>query len=178
MAEAGDKALIEKAQGGDRAAFEALLRAHYDTIYRIAYRWCGNQADAQDITQLACIKLARAIETFRFQSAFVTWLYPLVINTAKDWAKAGRRHRADDLAEADRPVAPVAEAQVYARQLLEQVQALPAREREAIFLVFSEGLSHGEAALVMACRESTVAGYIHQARKRLQSFRDEDSRHG
>lgn len=45
MAEPCDRALIERAQGGDRAAFEALLRAHYDTIYRIAYRWCGNQAD-------------------------------------------------------------------------------------------------------------------------------------
>lgn len=178
MAEACDRTLIERAQGGDRAAFEALLHAHYDIIYRIAYRWCGNQADAQDITQTACIKLARALESFRFQSAFVTWLYPLVINTAKDWTKAGRRHRTDDLAETDRPVAPVAEAQVYARQLLEQVQALPAREREAIFLVFSEGLSHGEAARVMACRESTVSGYIHQARKRLQTFRDKDTRYG
>ena len=178
MADAAERSLIEKAQGGDRAAFEALLRAHYDTIYRIAFRWCGNQADAQDITQTACIKLARAIETYRFQSAFVTWLYPLVINTAKDWAKAGRRHRTDDLAETDRPVAPDAEAQVYARQLLERIQALPQREREAITLVFSEGMSHGEAALVMACRESTVSGYIHQARKRLQTFRDKDSRHG
>ena len=61
MPELSDTELIRQAQGGDRSAFEALLRLHYDTIYRIAYKWCGNRVDAQDITQNACIKLARAM---------------------------------------------------------------------------------------------------------------------
>lgn len=178
MTEPTDRELIEGARRGERGAFEALLRQHYDTIYRIAYKWCGNREDAQDITQTACIKLARAIGSFRFESAFVTWLYPLVINTAKDWVKARARHPAAELSEADRSVAPVAEATVYAKQLLERIRALPAREREAITLVFSEGLSHREAARVMACGESTVSWYIHQARQKLQAFRERESRHG
>ena len=182
MTEASETKLIRRAQEGDGDAFEALLRLHYDTMYRMAYRWCGNQTDAQDITQSACIKLARAIGSFGFRSTFTTWLYPLVINTAKDWARSRARHAGDGLdpeqAEAPATEGPMAERQVYARQVLDHIRALPEREREAVFLVFGEGLSHREAATVMACKESTVSWYIHEARKKLQPLREEERRHG
>ena len=182
MTEASERELIERAQGGDRSAFEALLRLHYDTIYRMAYKWCGSRADAQDITQSACVKLARALGTFRFRSAFLTWLYPLVINTAKDWAKSRARHSGDVLdpeqGEAVVNDRPLAEERVYANQVLARIRALPEKEREAIFLVFSEGLSHREAAEAMACRESTVSWYIHEARKKLRPLREKEVRHG
>ncbi len=176
MTQASETELIRRAQGGDGAAFEALLRRYYDTMYRTAYRWCGNRADAQDITQSACIKLAHAIGAFRFGSAFATWLYPLVINTAKDWARSRARHAGDGLdpeqAEAPAAEGPMAEQKVYARQVLDHIRALPEREREAVFLVFGEGLSHREAATAMTCQESTVSWYIHEARKKLQPLRE------
>ena len=170
--------LIEQAQGGDRGAFEALLRTHYDMMYRIAYKWCGNKADAEDITQNACIKLARSIDTFRFQSAFLTWLYPLVINSAKDWAKARAQPTTDLDAETGHAEAPVAEERVYVSQVMAYVRTLPDREKEALYLVVSEGLTHREAALAMNCKESTVSWYIHEARKKLQSFQELECRHG
>jgi RNA polymerase sigma-70 factor (ECF subfamily) len=173
MTESGDEtALIRRAQKGDRAAFEALLRGYYDVMYRIAYRWSGNKSDAEDITQNACIKLARTIASFRFKSAFLSWLYPLVINTAKDWAKQQKSHAVASNGEwdPDRAVAPVAEDKVYARQVLDYVGRLPEKEREALCLVFGEGMSHQEVAVVMACKESTVSWYIHEARKKLQAF--------
>ena len=176
MTEASETELIQRAQGGDGAAFEALLRLHYDTMYRTAYRWCGNRADAQDITQSACIRLAHSIGSFRFGSAFATWLYPLVINIAKDWARSRARHAGDgsDPEWAEAPVAdcPLAEQKVYARQVLDHIRALPEREREAVFLVFGEGLSHREAATAMTCQESTVSWYIHEARKKLKPLRE------
>ncbi len=186
MTEAPETELIRRAQEGDGAAFEALLRRHYDTMYRMAYRWCGNRADAQDITQSACIKLARALGSYGFRSAFATWLYPLVINTAKDWtrsrARQGGAGAGDGLdpeqAEAPSAEGPMAEQKVYARQVLDHIRALPEREREAVFLVFAEGLSHREAAVAMACRESTVSWYIHEARKKLRPLREKECRHG
>ncbi len=48
-----DDALIRAAQAGDADAFERLPEAYYDTLYRFAYRWSGNRADAEDITQQA-----------------------------------------------------------------------------------------------------------------------------
>jgi RNA polymerase sigma-70 factor (ECF subfamily) len=164
MTEPSETELIKRAQRGDRSAFEALLRSHYDAMYRMAYKWCGSQEDAQDITQTACIKLTRALGSFRFQSAFLTWLYPLVINTAKDWARARARHRAGDGKDPDYAEAPVAEQKVYANQVIDRIRALPEREREAVYLVFSEGLSHREAAQAMA--------------KKLRSLRERESRHG
>jgi RNA polymerase sigma-70 factor (ECF subfamily) len=173
-------ALIKQAQSGDRVAFESLLRAHYDVMYRMAYKWCGNKADAEDITQNACIKLARSIGTFRFQSAFVTWLYRLVINTAKDWAKARPGPTADPEFETGRAhaQAPVGEDRVYARQVMAYMRTMPEREQAALYLVFGEGLTHREAASVMACKESTVSWYIHEARKKLRSFEKMERRYG
>jgi len=65
-----DHDLIRRCQAGDKAAFDALLKEQYDVIYRVAYRWCGDQHHAQDIAQLACIKLAKSIHQFRFEASF------------------------------------------------------------------------------------------------------------
>jgi RNA polymerase sigma factor (sigma-70 family) len=173
-----EKALIERAQQGDRGAFETLLGAYYEVIFRIAFRWCGNRADAEDVTQNACVKLARSIDSFRFQSAFLTWLHSLVINVAKDWSKARSRAPAN-LTEADEPVRQAdGEDRVYANQVMDHVRALPEREKEAVLLVFVEGLTHGETAAVMNCKESTVSWYIHEARKKLQSLLLPERGHG
>ena len=165
-----ETALIKRAQEGDRVAFEALLRTYYDVIYRIAYRWCGNQADAEDITKNVCIKLARSIDSFRFKSTFLSWLYPMVINTSKDWAKQQASQATAPASEAELAVAPVAEQRVYARQIFDYLGRLPEKERQALHLVFGEGLTHQEVAAMMECKESTVSWYIHEARKKLHSF--------
>ncbi len=170
--------LIKQAQTGDRGAFEALLRTHYDRIYRIAFKWCGNQADAEDITQNACLKLARSIDTFRFQSDFLTWLYRLVINTAKDWAKARPKHLTHHEAETHHSEPPAGDDKVYASQIMAFVRTMPEREQVALLLVFGQDLSHREAATVMECTESTVSWYIHEARKKLRTFQHQECRHG
>lgn len=173
-----ERALIERAQQGDREAFESLLARYYDPIYRIAYRWCGNKADAEDVTQNACIKLAKSIDGFRFRSAFLTWVHTLVINTAKDWSKAKGRPTVAINDDLDPAAAPEGEDRVYASQVMNHVRALPEREKEALLLVFVEGLTHGETAAVMNCRESTVSWYIHEARKKLQSLLHLERSHG
>ena len=174
-----ENTLIKQAQSGDRAAFEALLRTYYDVIFRIAYKWCGDKADAEDITQNACIKLARSIDRFRFESTFLTWLYPLVINTAKDWVKSRVRNKTTNIdAVAEPAEAPTGDGKVFARQIMAYVRRLPEKEKEALYLVFSAGMSHREAATVMACKESTVSWYIHEARKKLQSFQAQECRYG
>ena len=96
-AERMDEALIRRAQGGDATSFAELLDLHYDTIYRFAWKWCGHAANAEDIAQLACMKLATSLTQFRFQAAFTSWLYRLVISCAQDWqrvAAASRPRRA------------------------------------------------------------------------------------
>ncbi len=178
MAHQNDKELIERAQSGDERAFEALLLEYYDVMFRIAFKWRRNRADAEDITQNACIKLARNINSFNFRSAFTSWLYRMVINTAIDWQRQNNRCQAYELTENPGHACETdaMENALYAKQILQKVQTLPGKEKTALLLVMSEGLTHKETAAIMECKESTVSWYIHEARKKLDNF--EERRHG
>ncbi len=165
-----DEALIRAAQAGDAHAFEQLLEQHYDTVYRFAYKWCGDRADAEDVTQQVCLKLARALASYRFESAFTSWLYRVVINCARDWARSEGRHVTSDL-EDESGVEPrndgnPVEHMAYLWQLLHKLDALPEGLKETLLLVHGEGLSHGEAARVLDVKDSTVSWRLHEFRKR------------
>ncbi len=162
-----DEALIRGAQAGDADAFEQLLERHYDTLYRFAYKWCGNRSDAEDVAQQACLKLASSLASFRFEAAFTSWLYRLVINCAKDWARTQRRHQgldAEGVGDALSEPGAV-EHQAYLWQLLKQLDRLPEGIKETLLLVHAEGLTHGEAARVLEVKESTVSWRLHEFRK-------------
>jgi RNA polymerase sigma factor (sigma-70 family) len=165
-----DEALIRAAQAGDAMAFEQLLERHYETLYRFAYKWCGNRADAEDVTQQACLKLVRALASYRFESAFTSWLYRLVINCAKDWARHEGRHAGEDLdenrqAEGCRSAGNTVEHLVYLWQLLHKLDSLPEGLKETLLLVHGEGLTHSEAAQVLEIKDSTVSWRLHEFRK-------------
>ena len=169
--------LIRSAQSGDGQAFAQLLANSYDNLYRFAYRWCGNRADAEDITQQACIKLAHSIGQFRFDAAFSSWLYRLVINCAKDWYRSQNRHQHDpieDWIEPERPPDQSAENSIYLQQLLQQLGQMAEGYKETVLLVHGEGLSHAEAAEVLQVKESTVSWRLHEIRKQLQRLQQAD----
>ena len=174
------QALIKQAQNGDAHAFEALLDDYYDTIYRFAYKWCGSREDAEDITQQACIKLARAIGQFRFDAAFTSWLYRLVINCAKDWSRSQRRHTAEHVDEAEFGQGSAAsgdagEQRVLLAQVWTELEACADGIKEAVLLVHAEGMTHAEAARVLDVKESTVSWRLHEARKKLAHLFEPES---
>ena len=170
--------LIKRSQRGDREAFARLLDTYYQVIFKMAYKWCGNREDAEDITQAACIKLARSLDSFNFKAAFSSWLYRLVINTGKDWLRKNSRtglvSGVDEMIPTDCKI----EDKLEARQTLAHVFDLPDNEKTALILVFHEGMTHKDAAYVMDCKESTVSWYIHEARKKLNDIREKEARHG
>ena len=165
-----DEALIRAAQAGDPEAFEQLLERQYDTLYRFAYKWCGNRADAEDVTQQACLKLARSLGSYRFESAFTSWLYRVVVNCARDWERSQGRHHKPGIKHAEMDNEPTAagssvEYRVYLWQLLHKLDALPEGIKETLLLVHAEGLTHGEAARILEVKESTVSWRLHEFRK-------------
>lgn len=175
---------IRAAQAGDRQAFARLLEEQYDFIYRLAYKWCGHKADAEDVAQTACIKLAQNLSQYRFESAFRTWLYRLVINCAKDWQRSQRRHRHEALAEDEPPPGRAAQGraapgragqggvdtELMLAGVLRFIHGLGEGFHEAVLLVLGEGMTHAEAAEVLQIKESTVSWRIHQVRARLQEW--------
>lgn len=174
--EAQLKALIESAQQGDEAAFERIFEEHYDLIYRFAYKWCRNVTDAEDVTQQSCIKLANSLNQYRFESAFTSWLYRLVINTAKDWGKSQARHQGSD-AEAGLHEESSSRVQnenaTYLEQVLRLLDSMAEGFKETALLVFAEGWTHVEAAEALGIKESTVSWRIHEIRKQLKAMKEE-----
>lgn len=167
-------ATLHAAMAGDRAAFATLFDAHYDLIYRIAFKYIRNPDHAEDIAQETCVKLARKLDTYHFEAKFTTWLYRLTINTAKDWQRKAYRKHEKSWPEDFDVVAPTPtpERQTATREILGIVETLPKKLRDAVVLVFCDGLSHSQAALKLGCAETTVSWRIHEARKALASTLD------
>jgi RNA polymerase sigma-70 factor (ECF subfamily) len=174
-----DLALIRRAQGGDSASFAALVDLYYDTIHRFAWKWCGHAANADDIAQLACIKLATSLAQYRFQAAFTSWLYRLVISCAQDWQRSQVRHEHAELTD-DVPVeaASPAEASIYLAQVLAGLEKLGEGMKETALLVHGEGLSHAEAGAILGVTESTISWRVHTIRKHMNGAEGLPARRG
>jgi RNA polymerase sigma-70 factor, ECF subfamily len=159
--------LIRRAQAGDAESFSALVDLHYETIHRFAWKWCGHRANAEDIAQLACIKLAQSLAQYRFQAAFTSWLYRLVISCAQDWQRSQLRHDHGELSDDEPDCASQAEDHIYLLQVLGQLATLGEGMKETALLVHAEGMSHAEAGRVLGVSESTISWRIHVIRKAL-----------
>ncbi|MGH2955972.1 MAG: sigma-70 family RNA polymerase sigma factor, partial [Solirubrobacterales bacterium] len=168
-----EQALIERAQGGDRAAFEELVRGSADRLYAVLLRFVADADEAEEATQEAFLRAWRSIGDFRGGSRFFTWLYRIGINEAK--RRVERRPPAGLLSSLDdEPVpeapdwsrAPEVQAeQQEVRTVLERaVRALPIEYRATIILRDVEGLSTREAAEVMELGEAAFKSRLHRAR--------------
>ena len=172
MAEAtSDDELVRLAQRGDERAFASLCARHYGLMFKVAWQWCGRREDAEDIAQDAAIRMARGLASYRFDAAFTTWVYRLVINTAKDYYRTKNRHAVHEVAlDDDMPVAGGAqtpEEKMQSDDLLRAVNRLPDALKEVVLLVHWHGLSHKQAAEVLKCAEGTISWRVHEARKQL-----------
>src|ERR1041384_496558 len=87
-----DQQLVERAQKGDKHAFELLVMKYQRKLGRLLSRLVRDPAEGEDVAEEAFIKAYRALPSFRGDSAFYTWLYRIGINTAKNYLMAmGRR---------------------------------------------------------------------------------------
>ena len=172
MADGSDEALARAAAEGCRASFAALLERHYERVYRLAWRWAGSRSEAEDIAQDVCVKLATAIQTFRGEAAFSTWLYRIAFTTATDRLRARQRilpfAPSEMSALVDGAGGETPEDHVIGAELWIAVRALPDQQRDAVLLVYGEDLSHHEAAVILGCSEKTVSWHLHEARRRLR----------
>ncbi|MCF3640897.1 RNA polymerase sigma factor [Rhizobium sp. TRM95111] len=166
-----DDGIPERAAAGDREAFAALLSQHYDFIHTVAWRWCGERQDAEDVAQEVCIRLAGAIRGFRGTSRFRTWLYTVTLNAARDHMRKRRREQwrdADYVREQAVSAGGGDGSDDASDDLWRAVRQLPDKQRDAVLLIYGEGLTHAAAADVLGCAETTVSWHVHEARKRLK----------
>lgn len=177
-----DQQLVERAQRGEKRAFDLLVAKYQRRLGRLLSRFIRDSADVEDVTQEAFVKAYRALPSFRGDSAFYTWLYRIGINTAKNFLSAnGRRYVlnsevVDDEGESfdmasQVPDLNTPETELMNRQIVETVNAavarLPEELRTAISLREMDGLSYEEIAQVMNCPIGTVRSRIFRAREAI-----------
>lgn len=171
LTESDDSELVAWARSGERAAFETLLRRHYDRIHRIAWRMTGSRHDAEDIAQDVCIALVGRIAGFKGEAAFTTWLYGIVVNACRDH----HRRRATLVRLKDGlailvGLGPQPDGRDLFRRtwLASELARLDPSLRETIVLVVGEGLTHAEAGAALGLAETTISWRLHEARRLLK----------
>lgn len=165
-----DTDLVSAAASGDRAAFEALLRRHYNRIHGLAWQIMGSRADADDIAQDVCCTLVEKIASFRGEAKFTTWLCGIVYNACRDL----RRRRRSFGGFAERlavltGLAPQPDGRDLhdAMWLKSAIARLKPAYRETVVLVAGQQLSHAEAARILGVTESTISWRMHEIRAHL-----------
>ena len=167
-----DEALIEAANEGDVAAFEAMYYRYRDWVARLAYRFTGNRDDALDVLQDTFAYLLKKIPGFRLTAKMTTFLYPVV----KHLSMAVRRKRgrlvSDDEILVQAAAPPATKGRRASREKLAAVLAmLPEGQREVLVLRFVDGLSLEEIAGALHIPLGTVKSRLHNA---LQTLREDD----
>jgi RNA polymerase sigma-70 factor (ECF subfamily) len=170
---AADADLVQACLSGNTQAFEELYRRHSVRLYNLAYRMCGNTADAEDLLQEIFLLVHRKLPTFKGTSALGTWLYRLAMNHCLDHLRS-RGHRMDERSE---PLDVVHAAQneyldcpVTRVDLERAVAQLPQGCRLAFLLHDVEGFEHQEIAKILDVKEGTSKSQVHKARMRIREY--------
>jgi len=172
--EGGEADLIERARNGDAEAFCRLARTYERRIYSLALYYCRERADAEDISQEVWLRAYKALNTFRGDASFYTWLRRIMVNVFLDHKHDKTKRRATDSSLIDIDVrghmnestTPTAlrtndlETNTHQRILVERVMHalddLTPQQRLIFLLKHREGMTADEIASVLNCSTGTV----------------------
>lgn len=184
-----ERMLIRRLQQRDERAFEEMVRLYQHRVYNLVYRMLGSQEEAEDVAQEVFVTVFKAIDSFRGEAKFSTWLYRIATNHCKNRMKyLGRRfHKAtselDEAAERElqdaqpsalRPHVDGPDAVLEGIELERTVQAgiaeLEEDHRVLVILRDVEELSYEEIASVTGLELGTVKSRLHRARLQLKDY--------
>lgn len=174
-----ERTLIARAQDGDTRAFESLITEHMSQVRRFARAFAREEAEADDLAQEALVKVSRSIRSYRFQSAFSTWMFAIVRNVFLDAIKSrAHRQRGVDAPYESGVHGAVcleddgAEAQLSReeerRALWLAIEQIPPEFRTALVMFDIEGLSQDEIAAIERVALGTVKSRVSRGREHLR----------
>jgi len=186
-----DTELIKRAQAQDLAAFCLLAERYARRIHLLASHYCQNTQDAEDLSQEVWLKAYQAVQTFRFDSSFYTWLRRITINTFLNHRRSNFfRWRGQstvvqllsiDLDDSGELVgsSSASPENIYNKLLFENVvnalAELTASQRLAFLLRHYEGMSYDEIANAMNCSTGTAKKGVWRAIAKLRARLSPDS---
>lgn len=160
-----ERELIQKAKDGDHQAFLALLEKYDRQIMSVVYRFTGNLYDREDLYQEIFLRCFQAIKSFRFRSAFSTWLYRVALNRTIDYM---RRKPLPDLPSqtlADPPDWEQRARLAVVRRALSRVRG---PQHICFHLFYIEGWEIRDIMDVLGCSEGTVKSHLNRARSKIK----------
>jgi RNA polymerase sigma-70 factor (ECF subfamily) len=175
--------LVGRAQGGDHAAFDALIRPKLEGHVRFALSLTGNEADARDIVQETCLRAWRELPRLRDAARFDSWMTQILVNVARTHLRSRRRvvvkevpgdrsgweHREDRVAAS---VEMIPEADAIRRAFAR----LDPAQRTLLVLHHVEGRSIEDIARALGIPEGTVKWRLHSARAALDRALEVEAR--
>jgi RNA polymerase sigma-70 factor (ECF subfamily) len=177
-----DQEIIRQAQEGDARAFEQLYRRYSKRVYRLCLRMVKNEAEAEDLTQEAFLKVFRKIHTFQGKSAFSTWLHRVSVNTVLMSLRKKKRVEIplenDDHYE-EEPGVPrqvpggpdPSLSGLFDRENLKRVfRRMPQGYKRMLVLHDVLGYDHNEIALLVNCSVGNSKSQLHKARVRMRTL--------
>ena len=168
---ATDSLLVARARTGDLDAFESIVRARTDAVYRLSLAILGNEADARDATQETFIAAWRQLPRLREPERFEAWLQRIAVNAARMTLRSRGRRRVREIPAAGVVAAavaipgPDADAGVLDRAMAR----LPVDQRTLLVLHHLEGRTTGEIADILDVPPGTVRSRLFTARRALDA---------
>jgi RNA polymerase sigma-70 factor (ECF subfamily) len=164
-----DVELVEAIRAGNRSAFKDLYDRYAPKMYRLAWRYHGRTADAEDAVQEAFINAYKNISGFRGRAQVSTWLYRITVNACISWKRKNQRYSpVDDYPENwDNVTIQQGRDQELQTLLNREILALKKTHRMVFLLFAVEGLSHAEIAETLGISENTSKSHYRRARLAL-----------
>ncbi|MDX2034270.1 MAG: sigma-70 family RNA polymerase sigma factor [Blastocatellia bacterium] len=175
--------MIQQAQSGDREAFCLLARSYERRIHRLAFHYCQNRHDAEDLSQEVWLKAYRAIGGFRGESGFYTWLRQITINTFLNHKRGITMFAADKqairlgelvsledlgLAEPSRNGEAELHQQMLVEKVMESLGELTPQQRLIFLLKHCEGMTYDEISQACAVSAGTIKKALYRAVQKLR----------
>jgi RNA polymerase sigma-70 factor, ECF subfamily len=179
-----DEDLVRQFQNGNRDAFRQLVERNQDKVRSIILYTLNRGDVVDDIAQDVFIKVYKALDSFRFDSKFYTWLYRITVNKCRDELRKRRlkrfiplHHSSDDEPRKIDSLVTEQQHDDFRDVVHSALRKLPVRQREIIILKDIQDYSYEEIAEILHCEMGTVKSRLSRARavmrKLLESYIDE-----
>ena len=170
--------LVRLSQLGDQSAFEQLVVRHQDLVFSLAFKLTGNKEMANDVAQEAFIRAWKAIDKFRGDSTFGTWIYRITVNSAWTLRKKAKKHNTLNIDDTYEPVIIdekrdpelIAINSDLSSTLINALDKIPLDQRIIVELKNIEGRSHKEIADFLGISVTAAKVRLHRAHQRLRDI--------
>ena len=166
--ELSDRAVVERAQGGDHGAFTELVRRHDRRLRALAARLLRKPERVDDALQEVYIKAFRTIGGFRGDANVGTWLYRITYNTCLDELRRRQLVLVDDDFDPPSVEPEPAERYATASEVADMLDRLSPDLRATVLLVDGYGLAYADASRLLDVARATMASRLHRARRHLR----------